>query len=198
MDEQDKLKPQITAEGDRSVVIGGDVIGSTITTGDQYYELYSAIPVRIFVSCPDDLSAEQIVIEEAIDKLNRYSRYHFVMYTNESRMEAKPKNLSQSMVGSYFLQPEKADILLCMLWQSMGKPTDLVNPDTARPYQSIVEYEFLTAYRASMKNRQWPKILFYYCDRPGEYPTDEATRVNDFLANFAVTGKLGSDSIEKW
>ncbi len=161
-------------------------------------------PLRVFLSSPGDLFPERDVIKKVIDELNRsphyQERFKIIAYAYEDRAPAAVGEGAQIAVDRYTIRPDAADIFVCMMWLRMGTETkSLINPDTGKPYQSGTEYEFLTAYRARVKNGK-PLILLYRCEREpdqgfAKFMANSAERaqydaVNTFFTRFNPDGDL--------
>ena len=156
----------------------------------------SLIPVRVFVSSPGDLKPERLAVNVVLGNLtNAYKGlYQFDPYIYESVVPPRVGMSAQEVVDSYMLQPNEADIFICMFWIRMGTPTlSLIDPDTKQPYHSGTEYEFMTAYRNSQLQKR-PIILLYRCTRPPDDITQvdapQLEQVNTFFKRFGKGGNL--------
>ena len=149
-------------------------------------------PIRVFISSPEDLFSERKVIKEVIRELNYSPRYlnHFklIPYAYEDSAPARAGQAAQVVVDNYVIHPKDTDIFVCMMWLRMGTPTtDIINPETQKPYHSGTEYEFLSAYHASQHHNK-PLILLYQCTRVSRdmtrLDTEQLARVQGFFARF--------------
>ncbi|MEP7284772.1 MAG: NB-ARC domain-containing protein [Chloroflexota bacterium] len=138
------------------------------------------------------------MVKTVIDDINRSAhyqpRYKLIAYAYED-CEPRPLEPSTQVIAKgYLLRPEAADIFISLLWLRMGTPTEsLINPETAQPYQSATEYEFMTAYRSFQKTGK-PLLLLYHCNRPpasmDQLDTTQFERVRAFLSRFGPNGPL--------
>ncbi|MBK8026107.1 MAG: tetratricopeptide repeat protein [Chloroflexi bacterium] len=145
--------------------------------------------VKVFVSSPSDLRAERAIVAEVIRIMNERptirDRYKFSPYLYEEHAPALTGDGPQEVVNREMIQPQHADILVCMLWSRMGTPLGQINPDTGKPYQSGTEYEFYEAYR-SYQRRKSPSVLLYRCTAPAAAPADpeQVAIVDEFFRRF--------------
>ncbi|MBK9750066.1 MAG: hypothetical protein IPO91_25285 [Chloroflexi bacterium] len=156
------------------------------------------VPIRIFISSPGDLSEERRIIKSVIDDLN-YSphyqnKYKLIAYSYEGNIPPIAGEAPQIVVDRFLLQPDHADVLVCILWLRMGTPTEgLINPETGAPYLSGTEYEFMTAYRANQVHNR-PLILLYQYKNPPEsfdkFDQEQYQRVQKFFDRFRSGGDL--------
>src|SRR5260221_13252618 len=128
-------------------------------------ELKAIRPVRIFISSPSDLVQERQSILSILENLNESAEYRakfkFVPYEYQEGTFIQSAPEAQVEMGEYLLRPQASDIFICLVWLRMGRPTQLqINPETARPLQSFLEYEFMTAYQSHQQNEKPPLMLF--------------------------------------
>src|SRR5258708_1726888 len=128
-------------------------------------ELKAIRPIRIFISSPNDLAEERQSILSLLENLNESPEYRakfkFVPYEYQEGTFIQSSPEAHVEVSEYLLRPQTSDIFICFVWLRMGRPTQLqINPETARPFQSFLEYEFMTAYQAYHLNGKPPLMLF--------------------------------------
>ncbi len=89
----------------------------------------------------------------------------------------------QQIVDRYMLQPDDADLLVCILWCRLGSP---FIDATGRTWESGTAYEFETALRKYRRTGKRPIVLFYRCKRAVPPATDpaEISKVEQFLSRF--------------
>lgn len=114
--------------------------------------------IRIFVSSPSDLTPERQISVQVIDRLHNEFKHFFdlkpVFWEHEPLLATE--HFQEGLIS-----PDQCDIMLCMLWSTLGSPL----PDNfSRLDQSKgvtgTEWEFEKA-KQHFEEQGFPKILFY-------------------------------------
>ncbi|SEO08593.1 hypothetical protein SAMN05192574_105249 [Mucilaginibacter gossypiicola] len=120
------------------------------------------IEVRVFISCPGDVTEEKDMVRAIIDSIN-----NTLFITNSSirfkaldwrDIVAKMDGRAQEQINEVF---SDYDIYLGMLWMRFGTPTGAINPDTNTEYQSGTEEEFRLALLKYRNGQQINMYLFF-------------------------------------
>jgi hypothetical protein len=113
--------------------------------------------IRIFVGSPGDVSKERDMLDSVVQELNTtiapYRGFSLELVRWETHCTpglGRPQALINAQIGPY-------DFFVGIMWKRFGTPTGLA--------QSGTEEEFRIAYDAWHQNG-FPRILFYFCQRP--------------------------------
>jgi hypothetical protein len=113
--------------------------------------------IRIFVGSPGDVSKERDMLDSVVQELNTtiapYRGFSLELVRWETHCTpglGRPQAVINAQIGPY-------DFFVGIMWKRFGTPTGLA--------QSGTEEEFRIAYDAWRQNG-FPRILFYFCQRP--------------------------------
>jgi hypothetical protein len=143
----------------------------------------SVLHLRVFVSSPDDLSAERACAKEVIERLSGQEVEGWRVLLEPMLWETDSPPVvgqkAQQAIDYYFGKASETDIYLGMLWSTLGSTVVLNN----RRYSSGTLYEFEDAYARSRSVHR-PKMLMYRCDRASDAPAGKVEQVRRFFDSF--------------
>ena len=145
--------------------------------------------LRIFIACPDDVSAEKDRLPGIVNRLQTVAHESgFFLHLLEWRNVVPDMGRAQEIIFSQS-EPKSWDIFIGILWQRFGSPSGALNPTDNMPFESGTQEEFDTAYKL-WKKYHWPRILFYRCTRSVNVNLDpeQLSRVQKFVAEFTPQG----------
>jgi WD40 repeat protein len=153
-------------------------------------------PVRVYLSTPDDLIPERDLLTNVIEEFNHTTDViRLIPYTFEEGKQVYHSTSTHLELSQPVMRPEASDIYISMVWMTLGRraPTQ-TNPETGKPYQSYLEYEFMSAYRM-FRNRAAPRVILYRCIRPvpdmRKLDVLQFGRVQRFFDRFGADTALG-------
>lgn len=120
--------------------------------------------VRVFVASPGDVRSERDVLASVVGELNYTLGQKLDLVIELVRWEThcrpgagRPQGVINDLIGPY-------DIFLGIMWKRFGTPTGEADSGT--------EEEFNRAYE-EWGRVGWPHILFYFCQSPYNYKTQD-------------------------
>lgn len=142
-------------------------------------------PISVFLSSPSDVQAErerakkacqELQVEPATRELFRLDAYAF-----EDRVPPVVGEQPQMTVDKFMLQPDDADIMVCIFWTRMG--SEFVDK-TGRHWESGTAYEFETALQRYKRTGKRPVVLLYRCVRetPATADANQVAAVERFFS----------------
>lgn len=143
--------------------------------------------IDVFISSPRDVQAEREIAKRVIERLNRLRIFarHFVIKGHLHERETPPVagTNPQSTVDRYMIEPDQADILVCILWSRIGMP--FTHEKTGEEFISGTFYEFVSAYRAN-RDRGTPHILLYRGRKPlpSDSDPEQVKKLRTFFGQF--------------
>lgn len=114
--------------------------------------------IRIFVSSPSDLAPERQISVQVIDRLHNEFKHFFdvkpVFWEHEPLLATE--HFQEGLIS-----PDQCDIMLCMLWSTLGSPLpdNFSRVDNSKGVTGT-EWEFEKA-KQHFEQEGYPKILFY-------------------------------------
>ncbi len=145
-------------------------------------------PIRIFVAAADDVSQEKERLRQVVRELNN-------TLGHSKRVVLDVLDWQERVVPRVGVRPLQAvleqfpitcwDILIVILWYSLGAPCGGKHPVKGRPFYGEVEEVFVRAYN-HLKDKGRPLIMTYLCKRPVPMSADalQWQQVKDFSSEF--------------
>ena len=151
--------------------------------------------VKVFISSPNDLSAEREICKRVIDELNKVLPKENNAWIDAYFWEEQPQAVGMGLPQGRLDSPSKYDLYIGMLGKRFGSPTGEIDPETGEKIKSGTEQEFKEAYREwKASNGKRPEIKFLRKkvkapspEKKEEY--EQYQRVERFFQEFKEDGK---------
>lgn len=153
--------------------------------------MLNSIQIRVFVSCPGDVSDEKNIIKEICKSINLQlsikNRGIIFEVLDFKDIVAPWGNRSQEDINIRF---SRYDIYIGLLWMRYGTPSGANDPITEKPYGSGTEEEFRLAVEKFKEGR---KIGIYFFFKEPEkvtklLETKELLKIQEFKAEIQESG----------
>ncbi len=165
------------------------------STGKQTKQL------ALFLSSPDDVMEERLIVRRVIEKLNRDGSIG-----QQIHIQVHMRNDTDTFIRAFshatpegedhkgMVRASDYDVVVILLWSKMGTalPADVVKED-GTIYESLTEWDYEEAIKRARDNNGHPEVLVYHSQlsvsiRPGESNIQEKIaqfdRVNHFFTRF--------------
>lgn len=153
--------------------------------------MLNSIQIRVFVSCPGDVSDEKNIIKEVCKSMNLQlsakNRGIIFEVLDFKDIVASWGNRSQEDINVRF---SGYDIYIGLLWMRYGTPSGTNDPATEKPYGSGTEEEFRLAVQKFKEGRKIGIYFFFKEPRKSTNisETKELLKIQEFKAEIQESG----------